>query len=191
MFNQASPSSPLMESTGSTDREVREKIAILAHEAGVPARAFENEYFKKFVKALGELGPGIHYQLPTAEELRTTLLTKEVDRIKKRLKKHEVEWKKSGCSIIIDMWATKRKPTIMNLCVNSRLGNVFLSTKDVPHTTQHIYKYIESCIQEVGHENVVQIVTNNFSKKNRISKAIKGENTNDFLDNMCDEYHQS
>ena len=52
----------------------------------------------------------------------------------------------------------------MNLCVNYKLGTTFLSSKeasDDAHTGQYIFDYVNECIKDVGHENVVQIVTDN------------------------------
>ena len=64
----------------------------------------------------------------------------------------------------------------MNLCVNSRMGTVFLSSKECSneaHTSQYIYEYVESCIQEIGAEHVVQIVTDNASNNMGAAELLK------------------
>lgn len=64
----------------------------------------------------------------------------------------------------------------MNLCVNSSLGTVFLSSKECSldsHTSEHIYEFVEHGIQQVGAENVVQVVTDNASNNIGASKLLK------------------
>nr|KAJ0218538.1 hypothetical protein LSAT_V11C300106250 [Lactuca sativa] len=64
----------------------------------------------------------------------------------------------------------------MNLCVNSKMGIVFLSSKECSneaHTSQKIYEYMESCVQQVGHEHVVQVVTNNATNNMGAAKLLK------------------
>ena len=48
------------------------------------------------------------------------------------------------------------------LCVNCKLGTTFLSSNeasDDAHIGQYIFDYVNECIKDIGHENVVQIVT--------------------------------
>ena len=48
--------------------------------------------------------------------------------------------------------------------MNCKLGTTFLSSKealDDAHTYQYIFDYVNKCIKDIGHENVVQIVTKN------------------------------
>ncbi|CAH1419481.1 unnamed protein product [Lactuca virosa] len=56
------------------------------------------------------------------------------------------------------------------------MGTVFLSSKECSseaHTSQHIYEYVESCIQQVGPENVVQVVTDNATNNMGAAKLLK------------------
>jgi len=64
----------------------------------------------------------------------------------------------------------------MNLCVNSKMGTVFLSSKefsDIAHTSEKIYEYVEACIKEVGVEHVVQVVTDNATNNVGAAKLLK------------------
>ncbi|CAH1451464.1 unnamed protein product [Lactuca virosa] len=95
---------------------------------------------------------------------------------KKLLKKNEKGWKEDGCLIMTDAWSDRKRRSIMNLCVNSKMGTVFLSSKECSgeaHTSQHIYEYVESCIQQVGPENVVQVVTDNAMNNMGAAKLLK------------------
>ena len=129
------------------------------YEAGIPFNAINNDSFKSFVEAFGQNGLGYN---PSQYQLGEPLLKGEVKRTKEILKKQEEEWKNNRCSIITDAWNDRKRRRIMNLCVNCRLGTTFLFSKeasDDAHTIQYIFDYVNKCNKDIGHENVVQIVT--------------------------------
>ena len=81
----------------------------------------------------------------------------------------------NGCSIMTDAWSDRKRRSIMNLCVNCKLGTTFLSSKeasDHAHTCQYIFDYVNKCIKEIGHENVVQIVTHNVTNNMTIANLL-------------------
>nr|KAJ0228320.1 hypothetical protein LSAT_V11C100042390 [Lactuca sativa] len=86
------------------------------------------------------------------------------------------EWKEDGCLIITNPLSDRKRRSIMNLCVNSKMGTVFLSSKECSgeaHTSQHIYVYVESCIQQVGPENVFQVATDTATSNMGAAKLLK------------------
>lgn len=63
-----------------------------------------------------------------------------------------------------DGWTDKRRRTILNFLVNNTKGTVFLKLIDASHiskTTDKIFEMVDQIVEEVGEENVVQIVTDN------------------------------
>ncbi|GJS65228.1 hypothetical protein Tco_0679792 [Tanacetum coccineum] len=137
-------------------------VARWAYESTIPFHAFEKDSFKMLLEVVGQFGPGL--PPPTRYELSTLLLKEEVERTKNLVKRNKKEWKDEGCSIMTDAWSDQKRRSIMNLCVNSRMGTVFLSSKECSseaHTSEYIYEYVDAYIQEVGAEHVVQIVTDN------------------------------
>ncbi|CAH9078429.1 unnamed protein product [Cuscuta epithymum] len=75
-----------------------------------------------------------------------------------------------------DAWTDRKKRSIMNLCVNCKEGTCFLSSKDVStesHTGEYIFDYVDKCIEEVGPENVVQVVTDNATNNVLAAKYLK------------------
>ncbi|KAL7612098.1 hypothetical protein Lser_V15G09091 [Lactuca serriola] len=75
-----------------------------------------------------------------------------------------------------DAWSERKRRSIMNLCVNSKMGIVFLSSKESSseaHKIQRIYDYVESCIQQVGPEYVVQVVNDNVTDNIGAAKLLK------------------
>ncbi|XP_019158581.1 PREDICTED: uncharacterized protein LOC109155351 [Ipomoea nil] len=154
--------------------KVKEYICRWAYEAAIPFHAFEKDSFKMMLEAVGQFGPGV--ESPSRYEMSETFLKKEVDKVRESLKKHEEEWKLNGCSIMTDAWTNRKRRSVMNLCVNSNLGTIFLSSKECSldsHTSQYIYEFVEHGIEQVGVENVVQVVTDNASNNMGASKLLK------------------
>lgn len=63
-----------------------------------------------------------------------------------------------------DDWKDRKRRSVMNLCMNSRVGTTFLSSKEdsaESHMVEHIFTYVDICIKEVGPEKVVQVVKDN------------------------------
>ncbi|GKB66236.1 putative transcription factor/ chromatin remodeling BED-type(Zn) family protein [Tanacetum coccineum] len=155
------------------EQSLKKKVGI---ESAIPFHAFEKDSFKMLLEVVGQFGPGL--PPPTRYELSTPLLKEEVERTKNLVKRNEKEWKDEGCSIMTDAWSDRKRRSIMNLCVNSRMGTVFLSSKECSgeaHTSEYIYGYVDACIQEVGAEHVVQIVTDNASNNMGAAALLKCE----------------
>nr|KAJ0192829.1 hypothetical protein LSAT_V11C800441650 [Lactuca sativa] len=104
-----------------------------------------------------------------------SLLKEEVHKTEGLLKKQEEEWERSGYSIMTDGWTNKKRRNIMNFCVNSREGTIFHSfvecCKD-SHTGPFIFDYVEKCIEDVGAQNMIQVVTDNASNNMAATKLL-------------------
>ncbi|XP_042448869.1 uncharacterized protein LOC122033773 [Zingiber officinale] len=151
---------------------VKEYVCRWAYEAGVSFNVVDRDSFKVMMEVVGQFEPG--FKPPTRYEMSEPYLKKEVDRIKGLLKTNEEDRKLNGCSIMIDSWSDRKRRLVMNLCVNSKLDTVFLSSKessDETHTSQLIYEYVEQCIQQVGPKNIVQ--TDNASNNMGAAKLLK------------------
>ncbi|CAO2148778.1 unnamed protein product [Urochloa humidicola] len=139
-------------------------IAKWVYVRGVPFHAINNVEFDQMIEAAGRFGPG--GKKPNQHELREKLLYEEVEDTKKMLKGQEEDWAKNGCSIMTDAWSDQKRRSIMNICLHCSIGTSFLESKkvsDESHTGQFIFEYVDSCIEKVGAQNVVQVVTDNAS----------------------------
>ena len=160
---------------------VKRYVAKWVYESGIPFNVVDNDSFIAMLEAVGQYGPG--FKPPTQYELREPLLKEEVESLKVSLQQHELEWKENGCSIMTDAWSDRKRRSIMNLCVNCRIGTTFLSSKessDEAHTAQHIFEYVLKGIEQVGSENVVQVVTDNASNNMAAAKLLKAKMPNIF-----------
>ncbi|GKC98200.1 putative transcription factor/ chromatin remodeling BED-type(Zn) family protein [Tanacetum coccineum] len=139
-----------------------DKFANAINPEGIPFHSIDNDGFKKFVETIGQYGRA--YRLPSQYLLREPLLKEEVERTTGLLKKQEEEWVQNGCSVMTDGWTDRKRIRIMSFCVNYREGTTFLSSVECSkesHTGQFIFDYVEKGIEDVGPQNVIQVVTNN------------------------------
>ncbi|XP_030931017.1 uncharacterized protein LOC115956884 [Quercus lobata] len=110
--------------------------------------------------SVANYGKGL--KLPTYDETRVTFLKKEVENMHFTLDKYKNEWKKTGCTLISDGWTDNRERSITNFLVNSPKGTVFLKsidTSDISKNVENLFQLLDSLVQEIGEENVVQLVT--------------------------------
>ncbi|XP_071695283.1 uncharacterized protein [Rutidosis leptorrhynchoides] len=153
---------------------LKEYVCRWAYQCAIPFNAIDNDSFRSMAEAFGRFGS--NPPTPSRYELGETYLKKEVERTKDLLKRNQDEWKMTGCSIMTDAWTDRKKRSIMNMCVNSKLGTVFLSSKECSgeaHTSRYIFEYVEKCIVEIGPEVVVQVVTDNAANNMGAAKILK------------------
>lgn len=153
---------------------VHQYVARWVYSHGIPFNATANDDFKRMLEAAGKFGPGV--TPPSQYQLREPLLKEEVCRVSGIMKAQEDEWKLSGCSVMTDSWSDRKRRSIMNLCINSKEGTMFLSSKDCSehsHTGQYIFEYVNECIEKVGENQVVQVVTDNATNNMAAAKLLK------------------
>ncbi|TQD97471.1 hypothetical protein C1H46_016932 [Malus baccata] len=82
-----------------------------------------------------------------------------------------------------DAWTNRKRRSIMNLCVNCKEGTIFLSSKECSseaHTGEYIFEYVDKCIEEIGPQNVIQVVTDNASNNMAAANMMKKKRPNMF-----------
>ncbi|CAN1788467.1 hypothetical protein LINPERHAP1_LOCUS18062 [Linum perenne] len=82
--------------------------------------------------------------------------------MKTLLNERDEEKEKHGCSLMTDM----KRRSIMNVVTHCAEGTNFIKSKDtscIAHTSDVIFDLVDSAIEEVGAEHVVQVVTDNAS----------------------------
>jgi hypothetical protein len=74
-----------------------------------------------------------------------------------------------------DAWSDTKRRSIMNVCTNCAEGTNFVSSKemsDVSHTSEVIFELVDKAIEDIGLDDVVQVVTNNASNNMRAKKLL-------------------
>lgn len=154
--------------------KVKQFLARWMYQSNIAFNAIQNDAFKRFCEALGRFGPG--FEIPPQYELGGKLLKEEVERTKGLLQAHEEERALTGCSIMTDAWSDRKRRSIMNLCTHCSLGTSFLESKEAsnePHTAELIFEYVDACIERMGEQNVVQVVTDNASNNMAAKELLK------------------
>ena len=115
------------------------------------------------IEAIGQYGVGM--KGPSIYEVRVTHLNKELELTKDSMKDHEMEWKKNGCSIMLDGWTDRKERTSVNFLVNSK-GTVFMESINASlmiKTGEKMFERLDKWVDQVGEENVVQVITDSHS----------------------------
>ncbi|XP_042466280.1 uncharacterized protein LOC122048825 [Zingiber officinale] len=124
------------------------------------------------VEGIAEYGRG--FKPPSMHELRTWILKAEVDGINLIYEEHK-GMEKYGCTIMSDGWTDGKNRSSINFLVNSPANTFFLKSIDASTSTKNgelIFKYLDVVVDEVGEENVIQIVTDNASNCIKVGEKI-------------------
>ncbi|XP_077229525.1 uncharacterized protein LOC143862371 [Tasmannia lanceolata] len=112
------------------------------------------------VESITHFGHGL--KVPSYHEMRNTFLKSEVENIESMMDEYKKEWKKTGCMLISDGWTDGVNGSITNFLVNSPKGTVFLRSvdiSDISKNANNLFALLDSVVEEVGEENVVQVIT--------------------------------
>uniref|UniRef100_A0A0R0FZH2 BED-type domain-containing protein n=1 Tax=Glycine max TaxID=3847 RepID=A0A0R0FZH2_SOYBN len=120
--------------------------------------------FENMVAVIGQYGP--HLPIPSYHDIRVPLLKKEVEYTENLMKGHREQWVKYSCTIMSDAWTDRKQRCIINFLINSQAGTMFLKSvdgSDFVKTGEKLFELLDAIVEEVGEENVVQVVTDNGS----------------------------
>ncbi|KAF8402115.1 hypothetical protein HHK36_013067 [Tetracentron sinense] len=144
--------------------ELDHLIARIFYASGLSFNLIRSPYFRQMIKhACDSQLKG--YVVPTYDRLRTTLLQAEKAKVELHLKSIRQSWTHKGVSIVSDGWIdSNRKRSLINFMAASENDPVFLKAVDATEevkSAEYVGKLFLEVISEVGHENVVQLITNN------------------------------
>ena len=139
-------------------------ICRMIYAEALPFSLVKSPWFHTAVQSIGEYGKGL--KPPSYHEVRVTFLKKEVNNVNITLEKYKSEWKKTGCSLMSDGWQDGSGHSITNFLVNSPKGTVFLKSLDTSSIIKNgyaLFELLDSFVDEIGEENVIQVVTDSAS----------------------------
>jgi Protein of unknown function (DUF 659) len=90
----------------------------------------------------------------------------EVNDMHVTLEKYKVEWAKTKYILMSDGWTDGKNRFIINFLVNSPMRTVFLKSVDSSSDfkdAKKLFSILDKIIEEIGEENVVQVVTDSAS----------------------------
>ncbi|KAG5010005.1 hypothetical protein JHK87_018520 [Glycine soja] len=139
------------------------EIARMFYSSGLPFHLARNPHYRKaFAYATNNQING--YQSPGYNKLRATLLQNERKHEENLLQPIKNAWSQKGVSIVSDGWSDPQRRSLINFMAVTESGPMFLKVIDCSNEIKDkdfIAKHMREVIMEVGHSNVVQIVTDN------------------------------
>ncbi|KAG5521605.1 hypothetical protein RHGRI_033985 [Rhododendron griersonianum] len=143
--------------------QLHAKIARLFYSGGVPFNLARNPYYVSSYQFAAN-NPLSGYIPPGYNLLRTTLLQQEKTNVERLLVPIKGTWREKGVSIVSDGWSDSQRRPLINFMAVTEGGPMFLKDVDCSGDTKDKYficELLRDVIEEVGPENVVQVITDN------------------------------
>lgn len=134
--------------------------------------------WKKAMRAISRIGCA--WEGPSYEALRTTELRREKNAVERAIEPLKTSWIKYGCTLLCDGWTDIRKRNVYNVLVSSCKGTMFLHAIDASKpgtvvTGEFIMSHLRTAINEIGAENIVQVITDNGSNCVSMGRMLEEE----------------
>ncbi|GAU26503.1 hypothetical protein TSUD_361360 [Trifolium subterraneum] len=170
---------------GAFKKDIREDackdIALFFYNNVIPFNvARSDEYVRMFDNVAKH---GLGFKPPSYHEIRIKYLDIYYGEISKVVAGYRSDWEKYGCTIMTDGWTDRKRRTILNFLVHSPKGTIFLKSidaSDITKTADKIFKMMDDVVEEVGEENVVQIVTDNAENYKETGELLMEKRSNLF-----------
>lgn len=143
--------------------QLDQEIARMFFTGGLPFNLARNpHYVKSYAFAANHSLGG--YVPPGYNKLRTTLLNQERANVDRLLQPLKGVWPERGVTLVSDGWSDPQRKPLINFMATSGNGPMFL--KSVNCFGEYKDKFfianlMKEVVEEVGHKNVVQIITDN------------------------------
>jgi hypothetical protein len=124
--------------------------------------AKNNPFYQSMFDVVAIVGLG--YKAPTYDELRGPILQNEKVDCTSRLEELKASWEITGCTVMSDGWTDQKGRTLLNFLVNCPRGTMFIKSVDASAHVKDatlLCELLDGFIQEVGPQNVVQVIMNN------------------------------
>ena len=141
---------------------------------GIPFNATNSgPCYQYMIDIIVEAGLGI--KGPIGYQIGNAYLENEVQKLEVYMNTLKAKWPIYGCTIMCDGWSSRTKKSIINFMVYCDGSMIYLSSVDTtnePKTTNCIFFLMDKIVEEVGEENIVQVVTNNEASFKAISMLL-------------------
>ncbi|XP_057547057.1 uncharacterized protein LOC130825708 [Amaranthus tricolor] len=146
-------------STSSNQENAEESVAMFFFENKLDFSVARSSSYQLMIEAIGKCGSG--FSGPSAETLKTTWLESVKSKMNLAFRDTEKEWIRTGCTIVVDTWTDNKSRAIVNFLVSSPSRTFFHKSVDASSyykNTKSLADLFDSVIQEIGPDNVVQII---------------------------------
>ncbi|XP_022156306.1 uncharacterized protein LOC111023231 isoform X2 [Momordica charantia] len=163
-----------------THDQLHSEIAKMFYSSGLPFQLARNPHFvRAFTFAANNLLSG--YVPPGYNMLRTTLLQREKTNIERLLQPIKSTWSTKGVSIVSDGWSDSQRRPFINFMAITDGVPIFLKVVDCSGEVKDKYfieNLIKEVINEVGHQNIIQIITDNDPNCEAAGQIIESQFSN-------------
>ncbi|GKA37840.1 putative hAT dimerization domain, ribonuclease H-like superfamily protein [Tanacetum coccineum] len=169
-------SSPLVRAFDvDTRTQLDQEIARMFFTGGLPFNLARNPYYlRAFTFAANQNLGG--YVPPGYNKLRTTLLQQEKANVERLLKPIKETWREKGVTIVTDRWSDPQRRPIINFMATFENGPMFIKAVNCMgefKSKEFIANLRKEIIDDIGHQNVVQIITDNAANCKGTGEIIK------------------
>lgn len=150
---------PMGNSSLNNQENAERSIALFFFENKLDFAVARSSSYQQMIDAVGKCCPG--FTGPSAEALKTMWLDRIKSEVNVQSKDIEKEWAMTGCTIIADTWTDNKSKALINFLVSSPSRTFFLKSVDTSSNfknTKYLADIFDSVIQDIGPENVVQII---------------------------------
>ncbi|CAM8962187.1 unnamed protein product [Rhodiola kirilowii] len=141
--------------------QVNIAIGKFFYDAGLPLSAVNSVYFQQMIDVIASQGLGV--VAPSYNDLRGWILKSSLDQVKSEGNKLMGMLGSTGCSILLDQLSTSHGATFINVFLYTPERTIFLKGVDISEilpSPETLCEVIKGVVEEVGVENVVQVVSN-------------------------------
>ncbi|XP_030942014.1 uncharacterized protein LOC115967069 [Quercus lobata] len=153
------------------------RIARMFYTGGLPFNFARNPHYRSsYAFAATHSIPS--YLPPRYNALRKTLLQKERAHVERLLKPIKDSWLENVVSIVSDGWSDPQRRPLINIMVVSDGGPVFIKAIDGSgefKDKHYIVGVLKDAIKEIGHEKIVQVITDNANVMKSAGALIEAE----------------
>ncbi|XP_018485877.1 uncharacterized protein LOC108856544 [Raphanus sativus] len=99
--------------------------------------------------------------LPDSHDLKGWMLQEALGEVEEYVKKIKDSWAVTGCSILLEAWVDSRGRDLVTFLADCPAGPVYLTSldvSDIKHEINALISLVDGLVDEVGVQNVVQIV---------------------------------
>lgn len=117
-------------------------------------------YYQSMINTIAEAGPGM--KGPSGRQISGTYLDDEVSEIEGYISTLKSKWPEYGCTIMCDGWSTKNRHPIINFMIYCDRAMIYHTSVDCTNkrkTADFLLSLMNNVIDEIGEQNVVQVVT--------------------------------
>uniref|UniRef100_A0A3Q7I0J2 DUF659 domain-containing protein n=1 Tax=Solanum lycopersicum TaxID=4081 RepID=A0A3Q7I0J2_SOLLC len=154
----------LAKKSSQSPQEISKSTGRFFYEAGLDFDAIRLPIFQRMVKAT--LSPGQTVKFPSCQDLKGSILQDAVHEMQLYVTEIRSLWPSTGCSILLDRWIDSNGQHLINILVYCPRGTIYLRSSDITSSHQNadaMLVFLEGVLEEVGVENVVQIIAHSTS----------------------------